>query len=290
MGNQGTAMDGFRTGVESIRSGVLGAIREVHVWTNRPIWAQGMARPKEIDPIPAHLRWDLWLGPAPYRPYHKSYAPFHWRGYWDFGTGALGDMACHLMNLAYFALELGAPTLVACEKIEGLLEETGPKKSILRFEFPARGNRGPVTLRWYDGGHLPDLALAPGITKFGAGGSLLVGERGTLYSSDDYGARFELLPKERFVDWKPPAPTLARVLEKEATHQIHREWLDGIRGGPRPSSSFAHSGPFTEAVLLGNVALRSGRTIRWDSVRGVTDSAETDRLLSHEYCYGFGLD
>ena len=289
MGNQGTAMDGFRAGVEAIRSGVLGRVREVHVWTNRPIWAQGIERPKEIDPIPAHLRWDLWLGPAPYRPFHKSYVPFHWRGYWDFGTGALGDMGCHLLNLPYFALELGAPTLVVCESVEGLNDETGPKKSIVRYEFPARGTRGPVTLRWYDGGFKPQAHLAPGVDKLGGGGSLIVGDKGTLLSSDDYGAVFQLLPKDRFAAWQAPAPTLRRGAGTEQDTKIHREWLAAIRGGPTPSSSFAHSGPFTEAVLLGNVAIRAGRAVGWDSERGCTDSKEADRLLGHEYRFGFEL-
>lgn len=289
MGNQGTAMDGFRAGVEAIRSGALGAIREVHVWTNRPIWAQGMARPKEIDAIPEHVRWDLWLGGAPYRPFHKSYLPFHWRGYWDFGTGALGDMGCHLMNLPYFALELGAPSLVVCESVEGLNEETGPKKSIVRYEFPARPGRGVITLRWYDGGFKPAVDLAPGLDKLSGGGSLIVGDQGTLLSADDYGATFQLLPKERFANWKAPAPTLRRVAGTAEDTKIHREWLDAIRGGPTPSSSFAHAGPFTEAVLLGNVAIRAGRPIVWDAESGRTDSADSDRWLGHSYRLGFEL-
>jgi predicted dehydrogenase len=287
MGNQGTAMDGFRAGVETIRSGVLGKVRHVHVWTDRPVWKQGVPRPNEIDPIPAHLRWDLWLGPAPYRPYHRSYAPFHWRGFWDFGTGALGDMGCHLLNLAYFALRLGAPTKVWTEGVVGLNDETGPAKSIVHYEF------GETRLTWYDGGHLPPDGLVP-VRKLPVGGSILVGDEGTLYSDDEYGARHLLLPAEKFAGWQPPPPSLPRAPDLEPGgspgRKIHAEWLAAIRGGPRPLSAFDHAGPFTVAVLLGNVALRCGRPLGWDPTRGTTGDAAADRLLRKNYTRGFELD
>src|SRR5262245_26091189 len=155
MGNQGTCLDGFREAAEVVRSGVLGAVKEVHVWTNRPLWPQGIARPTFVDPIPATLRWDLWLGAAPYRPFaaaraggeFQGYTPFAWRGFWDFGTGAIGDMACHVANLPFFALELGAPEWVEAEATGGT-DETAPRQSTVRFSFPARGRRGPVALTW----------------------------------------------------------------------------------------------------------------------------------------------
>jgi predicted dehydrogenase len=268
---------------------VIGAVREVHVWTDRPIWPQGIARPKHIDPIPESLRWDLWLGPAAWRPYaaaktgsnFKGYAPFHWRGFWDFGTGALGDMACHVANMPFYALELDAPTAVEATGGGGNLE-TAPPKSTVRWQFPARGQRGPVTLTWYDGGNLPPADLMPG-TQLRSGGFLLVGDKGMLYSPTDYGEKFELYPAERFAGVKV-APTLPR------SPGIHAEWLLGILNKQQPMANFEYAAPFTEAMLLGNVALRTGERIEWDAAAmRVTNSAAAQALLTKQYRRGFEL-
>ncbi len=170
MGNQGTSLDGFRGAAEAVRSGAIGKVEEIHVWTNRPggFWPQGIARPQHVDAIPPSFRWDLWLGAAPFRPYaagkpdsgFAGYAPFHWRGFWDFGTGSLGDMACHLANLPFFALELGAPDWVEADA-DGSNDETAPKQATIRFHFPARGDRPEVTMCWYDGGRTPPESLLP---------------------------------------------------------------------------------------------------------------------------------
>lgn len=290
MGNQGTCLDGFRTAAECVRAGVIGAVREVHVWTDRPIWPQGIDRPSHVDPVPATFRWDLWLGPAPWRPYaagrkdgpFKGYAPFHWRGFWDFGTGALGDMACHVANLPFFALELDAPTRVEAEAT-GTTAETAPKRSTIRFHFPARGRRGPVTMVWYDGGALPPADLLPGVALRN-GGFLLVGDQGTLYSPTDYGERFELHPLEKFAGFTPPAPTLPR------SPGVHAEWLQGIVDGRQPLACFDYAAPFTEAMLLGNLALRTGGAIDWDAAAmRVTNSAAAQQLLTKTYRRGFEL-
>ena len=293
MGNQGTCLDGFRTAAEVVRSGAIGNVGEVHVWTNRPggWWPQGIARPKQIDAIPATLRWDLWLGPAPYRPYagphedlgFKGYAPFAWRGFWDFGTGALGDMACHIANLPYFALELGAPDWVEANA-EGRNDETAPKASTIRFGFPAKGSRGPVVLTWYDGGRLPPQALLPGV-KLATGGFLLVGDQGgSLYSPTDYGETFELHPRSKFAGYQPPAPTLPR------SPGIHEEWLQGILEGRQPMANFEYAAQLTEAMLLGNVALRTGKRIEWDAAAmRVKNCPEAEPLLRKEYRRGFEL-
>jgi predicted dehydrogenase len=287
MGNQGTCLDGFRDAAEIVRSGAIGAVREVHVWTNRPIWPQGIARPRHIDPIPATLRWDLWLGPAPHRPFAAArkddgflgYAPFHWRGFWDFGTGALGDMACHLANLPFFALELGAPDWVEADG-EGGNAETAPRASTIRFGFPARGDRGPVVLTWYDGGRKPPPDVLHDQGQ--AGGFLLVGDRGRLYSPTDYGETFELLPREQFRGFELPERTLPR------SPGVHDEWLDCIASGDQPLASFEYAAPFTEAMLLGNVALRLGRRVEWDAeAMAVKDCPEADRYLRKEYRRGF---
>lgn len=284
MGNQGTCMDGLRAGIEAVQSGAIGVVREVHVWTNRPVWPQGIDAPSEIQAIPRTLRWDLWLGPRKHRPYHPAYGHFVWRGWWDFGTGALGDMACHIANLAFFALELGSPISVEPELVEGLTKDSAPTRSRLRFRFPARGERPALDFVWYDGGLVPESPWLPAGEKLSIGGSALIGENGVLYSPDDYGAVWRLLPQERFADWKAPAPVLPRGSD------VHREWLEGIKGGPTPMSNFAHAGPFTEAILLGNAALRSGKRLDWDPVgMRFPNAPEADQYLRDEYAFGFEL-
>lgn len=290
MGNQGTCLDGFRTAAECVRGGVIGQVREVHVWTNRPVWPQGIARPSHIDAIPKTFRWDLWLGPAPWRPYAKGrkdsgfsgYAPFHWRGWWDFGTGAMGDMACHIANLPFFALELTAPEWVEAEAAD-VNDETYPVSSAIRYRFPASGSRGPVDLTWYDGGRKPPADKLPGV-DFHIGGFLLIGTEGSLYSPTDYGERFELHPKEKFADFEPPAPTLPR------SPGIHAEWLQGVLDGKQPLANFEYAAPFTESMLLGNIAMRCGQRIEWDAAAmKVKGGGEAQRLVSKEYRRGFEL-
>jgi predicted dehydrogenase len=290
MGNQGTCMDGFRSAVECIRAGVIGAVREVHVWTDRPIWPQGIQRPGHVDAIPTSLRWDLWLGPAAWRPYaagrkdgpFKGYAPFHWRGFWDFGTGALGDMACHVANLPFYALELDAPDRVEADSPD-CNDETAPTQSTIRFHFPAKQGRGEVVMHWYDGGRRPPQDLLPGV-NLRAGGFLLAGEKGVLYSPTDYGESFDLYPRERFAGFQPPAPTLPR------SPGVHDEWLLGILNKTQPMANFEYAGPFTEAMLLGNLALRVGGRIDWDAANlRVTNSDAAQQLVQKHYRRGFEL-
>ena len=289
MGNQGGAMDGFRTGVEVIRSGAIGTVREVHVWTNRPIWPQGMERSPEIAAIPDTMRWDLWLGPAPHRPYNGSYAPFNWRGFWDFGTGALGDMACHLWNLPYMALELGMPTSVVAKRVSGNTDEAAPNSSIVEYQFPARGDQPPVKWTWYDGGELPSLDLVPGVEKLRGGGSIVVGDRGVLYSGDDYGRRYRLLPEDRYVDFQEPAPFLPRVRGDNDGQKTYNEWIDDCKGGAKGLARFDYAGPLTEAILLGNVAVRTGEKIEWNDANLKTNSIAGDELLRKSYRWGYHI-
>ncbi|MFY9342604.1 MAG: Gfo/Idh/MocA family oxidoreductase [Planctomycetota bacterium] len=288
MGNQGTCYDGFRTAAECVRAGIIGKVSEVHVWTNRPVWPQGIERPGHVDAIPANFRWDLWLGPAAWRPFagkkgdFEGYAPFHWRGFWDFGTGALGDMACHIVNLPFFALELDAPTVVAAVS-DGGNSETAPKRSTIRFEFPARGARGKVTMTWYDGGDMPPAELLPGI-KWKNGGFLLVGDQGKLYSPTDYGEKFDIYRDGVIAQVELPPQTLAR------SPGVHQEWLAGIVGKQQPLANFEYAAPFTEAMLLGNLALRTGERIEWDAAAmKVKNSAAAQALLSKTYRRGFEL-
>ena len=297
MGNQGTCMDGFRSAAEFVRGGAIGDVSEVHVWTNRPVWPQGIQRPKHSDAIPTSLRWDLWLGAAPYRPYaagrrdsgFSGYAPFHWRGFWDFGTGALGDMACHVANLPFFALELGAPDWVEADT-EGMTEETAPKASTIRFGFGARNGRGPCVVHWYDGGRTPPVDKLPsaedrkGLRALTEGGFLLIGDKGKLFSPTDYGESYALYPKAQFADVKAPAQTLPR------SPGIHQEWLNGILANKQPLANFEYSAPFTETMLLGNVAMRLGRRIEWDAANlRVKNDGNADQYLKKEYRRGFEL-
>ena len=293
MGNQGTSHDGFRTGVEIIRSGALGSVKEIHVWTNRPIWPQGISRPKETPGVPNHVHWYEFLGAAHDRPYSPAYHSFKWRGWLDFGTGALGDMACHTINVAAMALGLFDPESVEVVDTSGIVDkETYPAWSIIRTQFGARENRGPVTLNWYDGGEkLPKEKRAYADLLHGekphASGLLLVGEKGSFYSQNDYGAEHVLLPKDKFADYKKPEPTLPRVGGKH-----FEEWVDGIKANDpkKPMSNFEYSGRLTETVLLGVVALKAGGKIEWDAdAMQVKNNKDADQYIKRHYRKGFSI-
>ena len=264
MGNQGNSGNGIRQICEWIWSDMIGDVTEVHTWTNRPVWPQGLVRPTETPPVPSTLNWDLWLGTAPYRPYHPSYLPFSWRGWWDFGTGALGDMACHIMDPVFKALKLGYPTSIEASAsvfVENWRpipnHESAPNSSLIRFEFPARDSMPPVKVTWYDGGLLPprpDELEDDQQMGDGGGGCLFIGTKGKIMC-ETYGFNPTLLPTSRMADFEAPEETLPRVQDGVNGHQ--RAWVEACKGGPQCSSNFDYAGPFTEMVLLGNVALRS---------------------------------
>jgi predicted dehydrogenase len=286
MGNQGTASNGTRTAAEILRSGGIGEVREVHVWTDRPgrYWRQGHAeRPKERPPVPKNLDWDAWLGPAPERPYHSAYHPFAWRGWWDFGTGALGDMGCHVMNLAFMGLQLTAPTAVSAETDMPVNNESPPNGLMVTYEFPARGNRAALRLFWYEV-RRPPRELFHG-EEIRGGGSLFVGAKGKLYCRSDYGDNHVLLPRDNFKDYRPPQPTLPR------SPGHHAEWIRACKGGPPAMSNFTdYSGPLTEIVLLGNVAIRAGQRIVWDAEKlQATNAPRAAQYVRREYRKGWDL-
>jgi predicted dehydrogenase len=255
MGNQGHSFDDTRRLVEVVQAGVLGEVREVHVWTDRPIWPQGMDRPTEAETPPPHLDWDLWLGPAPKRPYHSSYLPFNWRGWWDFGTGALGDMGCHNIDAAFWALKLEYPQSIEAES-SGANSETAPKWSIIRYKFPTRGKLPPVDLTWYDGGKLPPGRDPKTLPK---NGCLIVGSKGTIAFKDWNPNGFMLQPEDQFKDFVGPTPTIPR------SPGHYKEWIAACKGGPAPLSNFDYAALLTETCLLGNLALRVGKRIDWDA-------------------------
>jgi predicted dehydrogenase len=318
MGNQGSAEDGLREAVEIIQSGAIGPVKEVHVWTDRPIWPQGAeaifrlpgareaalaaaqgrlisSLPKPPAP-PKHVQWDLWLGPARERAYAPIYHPFAWRGWWDFGTGALGDMACHTANMAFRALKLGYPTSIEAKNGE-VNPESYPTWATITFQFPARGDMPPVKFVWYEGQrdfkkNLPRRELLHGERPPGSG-SLLVGEKGTLYSPNDYGASYVLLPKKNFEGFKKPEPRLPRK-DKKLNHDtaMKAEWVRAIMEN-NPSlaySNFDYAGLLTETILLGNVAMRAGKKLEWDGEQlRFTNNTDANRFLHSEYRKGWTL-
>src|SRR5256885_2134603 len=199
MGTQGHAFEGSRQAVDVIRSGAIGDVSEVHVWSDRPgsWWQQGIERPTDEPPVPPTLDWDTWLGPAPARPYNKAYVPFTWRGFWDFGTGAIGDMGIHNFDTAFWALELGLPTTVEVKDTSGVNNETGPKWCIIEINFPARGAKPPVKLMWYDGLKKPPTELFQGEKRL-TNGSLIIGSKGTLFTRTWHGGGETANPEEDF--------------------------------------------------------------------------------------------
>lgn len=290
MGNQGHANEGTRLVKEWIESGAIGPVHEVQYWTNRPIWPQGMDGPdhsKFIPVTPDTLDWNLWLGVATDRPYDPAYAPFKWRGFWDFGTGALGDMACHIMDASYWALDLGAPTSV--EAISTPVNDvSAPQSSMVTYQFPARGSMPPVKATWYDGNLLPPACphMDPGQSIDQGGGVLIIGEKATIVTNT-YAGTVRITPEATMQE-----VLRARLPKKypriKGTH--FEEWIEGCKGGPLPGSNFEYSGPFTETVLLGNLAIRTRRRLEWDSANmKVTNFPEANRFVTKDYRPGWGV-
>jgi predicted dehydrogenase len=306
MGNQGTAENGLRRAVEIIRDGVIGPVKEIHVWTNRPVWPQApriTARPEASEP-PAHVHWDLWLGPAAERPYSAEkmynnrppYHDFNWRGWWDFGTGALGDMACHTANMAFMALKLGMPTAIVAEVI-GLNPETYPEGAHIVWDFPARESMPAVKFNWYEGKKdgnklLPPLELLYG-EKVVDSGSVLVGEKGVIYSPNDYGAAYKIFPAKDFEGYKGPEETLPRNGDRNTDRGMKREWTDAIKAN-KPEiamSNFDYAATLTEAMLLGNIAIRAnGKKLEYDgAAMKFSNAPEMNQYLHKEYRKGWTL-
>ena len=297
MGNQGHSSNTIRRLREWVQAGMLGKIREVHAWSDRPVggdpWSDFpmMKRPEERPPIPDTLDWDLWLGPAKERPYHPVYCPTTWRGFWDFGTGPLGDMGCHILDPAFWALDLGRPTSVQATTTHYEPEvsaETFPRASIVRYEFPARGGMPPVKLTWYDGRLKPPIpeAFEPG-RKLGNNGAILIGDKATAIHGSHGAGGLTFLPSDTMRDREDPAKTIPRVA-KEAHEQ---DWVRACKDGNPASSSFEYGGPLTEMVLLGVLAMRvKDRTLEWDGENlRILNDAEANALVTPVYRDGWTL-
>ena len=294
MGNQGHATEGARLTNEWLQAGLIGEVREVHVWSDRAgkLWKQGIGRPKETLPVPATLDWNLWLGPAPERPYHPSYAPSNWRGWWDFGTGAMGDMGCHIVDHPVWALELGSPTAVEAvttldgSEVDGKPNfETYPIAAVIYYEFPARGNMPPVKMTWYEGGMMPPTpAEMPASQRMPGNGVLYIGSKGKMYHSS-HGGMPQLLP----VELTEEARNVEKTMPRSTGH--HAEWLLACKGQATAMSTFNYSGPLTETVLLGVLAQRAPRRrLEWDGKNlKVKNMPELNPYVHKEYRKGWKL-
>jgi len=284
MGNQHHSAPGYRTLVHWVQDGAIGKVTEAHTWSNRPIWPQGIDRPSGSDPVPRSLDWNLWLGVAPERPYLKGvYHPFKWRGWFDFGAGALGDMGCHIIDPAVWSLDLGAPLSVSYNGPKPH-KETFPKEETLTYVFPSTKHTAgdTITMKWYDGGRLPSLEGKPFVenVKLPNQGVLLIGEKGAILCA--HGGKPTIYPEDRAADVSAPK------LEGIDHYGI---WIDGIRNGSQPNSNFGYAGPLTETVLLGVIASRvDGQDLKWDSESlGFTNSDVANRYVHEPYRKGWNV-
>ncbi len=302
MGNQGHSGDAIRMVCEWIWDGAVGPVHEVHAWTNRPVWPQGeeVDRPKETPPVPATLDWDLWLGPAARRPYHPIYLPERWRAWWDFGTGSLGDLGCHVLDPVFWAMKLKHPVSVeACtstywhemwKKTEPK-NETYPRSTIVRFKFPAREGMPAMDLTWWDGGMMPPrpAELEEGRQMGDSdGGLLFIGERGTLMTGC-FGSSPRLIPEAKMREYKKPAQTIDRIPDGMGGHE--KDWVRACKGGKPASSNFDYSGPLSEMVLMGNLAVRfPNKKLLWDGPNmQVTNDASANGYVRRQYRQGWTL-
>ena len=327
MGNQGSSASGFRRGVEVIQSGIIGQVHDVYVWSNRPIWPQGIPRPEGSDPVPEGFDWDLWIGPAPMRPfkgknptasqqYPNYYHTFNWRGWIDFGTGALGDMACHTCNLPFRGLKLGYPTEIEAESVD-LTKDCYPIKSNIRFQFPAREGLDPLTFRWYDGGNRnpnasggryhdgnnkPPAEVTADIlpafnNRIPGSGCLMVGDKGQIFSDSDYGTSFMIKLKDE-KEFSPGAqhPAVQAVPQTIPRNTLpgrdahHQEWIAACKGGPAAYPNFDIAAYLTEIMVLGCVALRAGKKLEWDGPNMLAKNApEASQFVHPEFRKGWEI-
>lgn len=297
MGNQGHSSEEVRMLCEWIWDGAIGDVHEVHCWTNRPVWPQGLDRPKDTPPVPDTLDWDLWVGPSPMRPYHPTYLPFNWRAWIDFGAGALGDMGCHVMDAAFWSLKLKYPVSVEAShsyevptmwtRFEN--KETYPTAEVVHYQFPAREGMVPVKLHWYDGGILPQRPddLEPG-RKIPESGSIFVGTKGKIMCGT-YSENARIIPETKMRAYVRPAKSIPRIENGPGGHE--QDWIRACKGGPSASSHFDYSGPFTETVVMGNLAvLNPGKKLEWDGENmKVTNDEEANAYVRPAFREGWSL-
>lgn len=292
MGNQAHANEPIRRAVELTRAGMLGKVTEVHTWTNRPKWPQGMTSKPAAESVPETLDWDLWLGPAPDQSYSSEYVPFKWRGWWDFGTGALGDMGCHIMDMPFWALDLKHAISVEAEQ-DSNTAVSGPTWSTITYTFAPGEYHKKLKYMWYDGvskdgGHAPPAEVLEGcgmepavaVSKFDL---VMIGEKGKLFFNRS-NPEMVTSPASLIEEYADTPKTLPRVENEDA------EWITACKGGPAALSNFDYSGPLTEFVLLGNLAIRAGQKIEWDGENmKATNCPAADQYVRREYRKGWEL-
>jgi predicted dehydrogenase len=289
MGNQGHSAEGIRLVKEWINAGVLGDVREVKIWTNRPIWPQGFQEWPKEEPIPEGLAWDQFLGRAPQKPYSKQIHPFNWRGYQDYGCGALGDMACHLMDASFWGLELGAPTSVELKQIDSPSKIAFPKSAVVEYQFPARGKMPPVKLTWHEGGVKPEKpADLEENRQLAKGGQLIIGSKATVYDGNDYCNSPRIIPEAKHQELQATFPPRT-IPRPDPIGNPHKEWMKAIHANNPllAGSNFEYSVPFTEMVSLGTTAILVGGKFTWDAASMKTNSAEADSHLYPTYRAGW---
>lgn len=299
MGNQGRSSNEIRKVKEWVEDGAIGKVHEVLAWTDRPVggdpWSTFpmMARPTDTPPVPDTLNWDLWIGPAPMRPYNPVYHPLTWRGFYDFGTGPLGDMGCHILDPSFYALDLGHPKSVFAATTHweaGVQDETYPRACVVQYEFPARAGKPPVKLTWYDGRLKPPLPdMVPGDLVLPDSGAFIVGEKGVILHKSHGAGSAEILPESRRREYKDPEPTIPRVEQTSAPHE--HDWVRACKDGRPASSNFEYGGPLTEMVLAGVLAIRmKNKRLDWDGESmTVTNVPEANALVNPEYHNGWVL-
>ncbi|MDB6121876.1 MAG: putative dehydrogenase [Pedosphaera sp.] len=277
MGTQIHAGQNYRRVVELVQSGAIGKVKECHVWCEKT-WSGG-DRPVEKPPVPKNIHWDLWLGPAAMRPYHPEYLPKNWRRWWEFGGGTLGDMGCHFMDLAFWALKLRHPLTIAAEG-PPVNKETTPAWLIVNYEYDARGEMPPVRVTWHDGGKRPELVNEGKVPNW-RNGVLFVGDKGMLLADYD---RRKLLPESQYVDFVAPADIIPNSLGH------YTEWVRACKYGSPTTCNFDYAGALSEAVLLGNVAFRTGNKIEWDAeALRAKNCKEASQYIHREYRKGWAL-
>ena len=301
MGNQGHSGDGVRDLCEMIWSGAIGPIKEAHAWTHRPVWDnQGLAEPLPAQTAPENLDWDRWIGPAPTRPFNKGYAPHDWRAWLDFGGGALGDMACHILDPVFWALKLNEAPDYTVEVVEqrGRNDQTFPIMTTIKYTFAARAGMPEVDVYWYDGHWEENGQTVYNRPKRPEGvpaddvlgdenknGSFFVGESGII-TTGEYGGESRLVPDEKMADYVRPAQTIPRIPGENP----YQNWIDACKGGTPACSNFDYSGPLTEMVNFGNLSVVSGKKLRWDNKKGeVTNVRNAKEIVSKEYRKGWEL-
>ena len=296
MGNQGHSSDRIRLFKEWIDDGAIGDVTKVYAWTDRPVggntWSNFavMARPKDTPPVPKSLDWDLWLGPVAYRPYHPEYHPMKWRAWLDFGTGALGDMGCHIIDPAFWALELGSPTSISATTTHWQKEvssQTFPRASIVTYEFPARGKKPPVKLTWSDGRLLPPIPdeLEKG-RRVPNSGAFIIGDKGCIMHGSHGAGSARIIPETKMQEYKRPEQTIPRIQEGH-----EGDWIRACKDGRPASSDFEYGGALSEMALLGMIAIRvKDQKLQWDTGNlKFTNNDVANELLHIQYRDGWHL-